>query len=519
MSQRGKKYLLIPSVPTPNGGLHLGHIGGPYLAADVLARYLRMRGAEALVMSGTDSYESYVTLQAAKEMRPPDSVCHAYHERIVNDLEVMQISMDEFVNPLSLRWNAVYSGWHYRILQQLQDAGSILRVNENMPWDPVRKMYLAGCWLQGKCPQCALEVTGYFCENCGAHFRPEELSHDSGLLHREVTNLFLRLQDICRLSETGIQPEIESSYRQYLNRQQGMLRLTANNPWGLYHDDESTLFNYGFIFAYFLMLGEIASQRLHANENAFSADSSIITIACFGIDNAIPFLASVLGITNACAEFKPFDYYLANHFYLLEGRKFSTSRRHAIWVKDFSGSEKLITDCVRYYLSSINVRENQGDFIMSEFKACCLRMMDCVQRLVIPALQQIADVPITAIGADMMEEMESALARQEQAMRPVRYLPQTATDQVEVWIQSGEGHAKADGNAFWWLKGLCLLVYPMMPHLGQEMWFALGYDGAPDSLELSRLPERRVRPLEMRIVSIQDISLDRWTREVMCHAG
>lgn len=91
-----KNYLLIPSVPTPNGRLHLGHIGGPYLSTDILARYLRLCGHSARMITGTDDFESYVTAQAAKEQRTPEQICRYYHSLIADDLAAMDIEPDHF---------------------------------------------------------------------------------------------------------------------------------------------------------------------------------------------------------------------------------------------------------------------------------------------------------------------------------------------------------------------------------------------------------------------------------------
>lgn len=502
INHRGKQYLLIPSVPTPNGGLHLGHIGGPYLSADILARYFRMQGAKALVVSGTDSFESYVSLQAERENLTQAQVCDRYHQHILDDLQTMKIKMDAFVNPLSSNGNADYAEWQYHIFQRLQNSGAVVPIQEKMPWDACKKRYIAGCWLHGTCPQCSVEITGYFCEKCGAHFRPEETGLNNEISYKCVTNQFLKLHDECQWSNTGISREIASLYGRYLTQQNGLLRLTVNSDWGLNYNEESTLFNYGLIYAYFLMFGEIAAQHLNQPGNAFSFDSPVQTIATFGIDNAIPFLASTLGITHVCREFKPFDYYIVNHFYLLEGSKFSTSRRHAIWANDFDGSEDLTIDCVRVYLSSINVREKQGNFIWDEFISCARRIQHCLEHVVIPGLNAASSIAMRTINPAMIRSLESALTTQSQAMHPAHYAPHVAAELIDEWMRNGE---KIDGgdvsNLFWWIKGLSLLIYPIMPALGQTIWSVLGYAGIPDSTDYTKRPERQ----------IQLPSLDKWS--------
>ena len=149
----------------------------------------------------------------------------------------------------------------------------------------------------------------------------------------------MRLANQYDLEGKGINSTIANTYNNFLQKQNSLFRLTANSTWGLpipsnYALPHSTLFNYGFMFAYFLLMGEVSGQLTGSDKNAFAHDSDVITICTCGIDNAVPFLASTLGISSHCTAYKPFDYYFVNYFYHLNGSKFSTSRDHAIWVME-----------------------------------------------------------------------------------------------------------------------------------------------------------------------------------------
>ena len=113
-----QKYLIIPSVPTPNGRLHLGHIGGPFLTADVLARALKRQGHEVKMCCGTDSYESFVLREAAKKNQSAEEICHHYHGQIAKDLKRMAIDIDTFINPLSDDCHQRYVNWQYTIFSK-----------------------------------------------------------------------------------------------------------------------------------------------------------------------------------------------------------------------------------------------------------------------------------------------------------------------------------------------------------------------------------------------------------------
>src|SRR5579859_3905820 len=97
-----RHYLLIPSPPTPNGRLHLGHIAGPFLKLDVMARAFRMDGDIAGIMSASDVYESYVTLRAWRDGLEPEQVCEKYHALIARDMDALMIEYDGYCDPLAV---------------------------------------------------------------------------------------------------------------------------------------------------------------------------------------------------------------------------------------------------------------------------------------------------------------------------------------------------------------------------------------------------------------------------------
>lgn len=497
-----KTYLLIPSVPTPNGRLHLGHIGGPYLSADILARYLRLCGHQALMITGTDSFESYVTAQAVKEQSTPEAICHSYHSLIADDLNVMDIQVDQFVNPLDKKWKPLYQQWHEKTFQKLLTKGVTSSLKENVFWDEQQKRYLTGCWLKGNCPFCKAKISGYFCEDCGGHFRPEEVIRECDYTQKQVENIFLRLPISYDIQKKGINKNIEAIFQNFLKQQNNLFRLTANSDWGLPHNGTGTLFNYGFMFAYFLMFGEIAAKLLGTDKNVFAKDSSVVTISSFGIDNAVPFLSSSLGISAACEEYKPFDYYVVNYFYYLDGSKFSTSRRHAIWVDDVI-KQNIFSDIVRLYLTSINVRQKTGHFISSDFIKFYNETVDWIEQFIFKALQLLPEVNAYTYDSHLKQQFFSLFAIQERALQVDNFLPHIAVNAIGVWLKQGKKLHPQSDNYFWWLKALTLFIYPFMPKLGEAIWKALGYQYLPSREDFFAQPTQPLqRKLPINIKSI-----------------
>ncbi|KTD58560.1 methionyl-tRNA synthetase [Legionella sainthelensi] len=506
MSENKKNYLLIPSVPTPNGRLHLGHIGGPFLSVDILARYLRTRGHCAWIISGTDSYESYAAGKAEEENKSPEEIGNYYHPLIAEDLKLMNIEVDQFINPLAVQWSFSYQEWHEKIFQQLLNNKSTSVLKENIPWNEENKRYLTGYWLHGNCPVCFNSTTSYFCENCGAHFRPEEIIQENNTPQKAVENIFLHLPHQVDLRSKGINEYIEMMFENYRMQQNNLFRLTTHCDWGLsdptHTNHDRTLFSYGFIFAYFLMFGELSGKLMGINKNAFAHDADVVTICSFGIDNALPFLSSVLGISHGCPQYKSFDYYLVNYFYYLEGSKFSTSRQHMIGVEDAIHRKKLSSDIIRLYLSSLDVRHQTGNFVINDFVSYYNKTSDWIETFIIQGIEHLADVKSYFCDEYLKTQLYELFAIQANSLQPNCFLPHMAVHSIDDWLLLGKGLNQKSGNYFWWLKGLTVFIYPYMPELGQTLWGGLGYEDLPVMNDFFVPPTRSLQKFKLRIQHI-----------------
>ncbi|QLZ70360.1 methionine--tRNA ligase [Legionella sp. PC1000] len=514
MTENKKNYLLVPSVPTPNGRLHLGHIGGPFLSVDILARYLKLCGHSVWIISGTDSYESYTAGKAEEEHSSPREIGHHYHALIAHELTLMNIKYDQFINPLDGQWSISYQEWHEQIFQQLLNNKVTVLLKENIPWDDKNKRYLTGYWLQGNCPVCYERTVSYFCENCGAHFRPEEMIRKCYSDQKTVENIFLQLPDDIELNSQGIHQKIKTLFQSYRVLQNNRFRLTTHCNWGLTDntdpDHSRTLFSYGFVFAYFLMFGEIAGKLMGINKNAFAADSDVVTISSFGIDNSLPFLSSALGISSGCPQYKSFDYYLVNYFYYLDGSKFSTSRQHMIGVDEVINQKGLCSDIVRLYLASIDVRSQTGNFIIDVFIHYYNKTIDWFEHYIIQGIQNIPEKVSQPCNQQLQHQLCDLFAIQEDALQPDHFSPHIGVQSLNDWLVLGKSLSRSSEDYFWWLKGFTLVIYPYMPKLGEIIWNALGYEQLPTQADFF------VKPTKFLQKKIQ-LTLKRITTEFERH--
>ncbi len=395
-----RKYLIIPAMPTPNGSLHLGHIGGPYLRADILARYLRQQGHQVTMLSGTDNFENYTERQAVKESCAPQDICEKYYPQIRDDLQTMNIMMGDFINPHDKQWFEVYRSWCFGLLEQAVSSGF-------------------------------------------ARF-------DSG-------DYVLDLPRDLHLNNKGISAELINAYHKYVSQNNYQTHLTSDSTWGFKVNDNKTLLSYGFIFAYYLMLGELAGKQVQAN--TFDKDSEITVIATFGVDNTMPLLASVTGLSAISAAYKPVDYYIINYFYHMNGKKLSTSTRHAIWVKDINKHD-ISVDILRFFLAGIDVSSSPGNFSLDEYLSFQAKMTaDIDEWLRSPVLPVRA---CHAAGAGLY-------ARISVAMQPDQFKPHLAVLAIQEWMSRGAKIDHQTEEYAAWLQALGVAVYPFMPELAQKI--------------------------------------------------
>jgi methionyl-tRNA synthetase len=498
-AQSAGRYLFVPEMPTPNGRLHLGHMSGPYLRADILARFLRSRGAEAYVVSGSDVYESHVDLKATQESETIPGVCNKYHQLIKGELDALDIQCDLYVNPLDPELSPGYLAANRRTLDELRARGAAVLQSERVRYSPSTQRHVAGCWMSGRCPSCGSKAGSYLCEECGTQYDPQDVVDvivPAGFGDvREVTvdTWFLQIRNRealwRQIARMGIPPDFARIVERYLERG-NRVRLTNPGSWGMSYDaPDRVIFTYTALFSFSVFCGELLARRHGWELNPFARESSFTTIAGFGIDNAIPYLVGVLGSALEIETLRPFDYYLTNQFYLLENAKFSTSRRHLVCATDLARAGAR-TDAQRYFLAKVNPEKARRNFSPGSFVAThnqtCRELGAQIER----ALREALGGTVGALPAALGNRLEELYGVQALGLGfPVPNLEQ-AVATVDAWqlagaalgiggAAGGVGSDELATRAYWWLKGLALLAWPFMPQLSGQLWQRLGGVGDP----------------------------------------
>ncbi len=495
-SAASRKYLLLPCMPTANGRLHLGHISGPYLKLDILARHLRRRGDQVWHIFCSDPYDSFILLRARQTGWPPEEVAAHFHQAMVADLKSLDIECDLVIDPLEPRWEEWYARCTRNAIEQIVSRGATEIRSEKFLYAPAHQRFLVGPWLLGNCPHCGAGAGSYFCESCGFCFRPETMLNpharlDEGDLEwRSVRCLYLRLSQpdwlLSRMRSMGLAGEYAQLVRQYIDEQGPMIRLTQPVPLGISWDVEGepaqqAIFSYIGLWTYALMCGEVCGQLAGLPHSAFHPDSDITTIGSFGIDNAIPFFVGALGGAFENGLVKPFDFFLVNHFYTLHGEKFSTSRDHAIWAGDIAATTRTGSDAIRCFIAQTNPQDRVTDFNLGHFmtfleNTLCGRWNAQLGSAWSSVSAHVPGPP----PEQLMRQLEDALGQQEKALAPEHFQLAEAQALVQSWLDhSLQTHQPSE--AYWWLKSLALLAYPFMPRMAVQIWQALGHTGFPST--------------------------------------
>ncbi|MCE2465185.1 MAG: methionine--tRNA ligase [Dehalococcoidia bacterium] len=372
--------LVAVAWPYANGPLHLGHLAGCYLPADIFARYHRLKGDNVLMVSGSDQHGTPITLRADREGTSPEVVSQRYHADFLRCWDQMGISFDLFTRTGTDNHREVV----HEIFTSLYNQGFIYSDVMNLPFCPECKRYLPDRYVEGTCPHCGnTKARGDQCDNCGRTLNPEDLQDArcqiSGTTPRfqDSEHLFLKLtafQDSLLQWITGKdqwRPNVLNFTRRYLEEGLKDRAITRDVSWGIPvplegYDDKRIYVWFEAVIGYLSAAKEWATSQ--GRPDAWSdywEDPDARSYYFIGKDN-IPFHsiiwpAMLMGFGGLNL---PYDV-PANEFLSLEGQQFSTSRNWAVWLPDYL--ERFSPEPLRYYLAANMPESGDSDFSWSEY--------------------------------------------------------------------------------------------------------------------------------------------------------
>lgn len=386
-----KRHLITAALPYANGPLHIGHIAGAYLPADIYARFLRARGKDVAFICGSDEHGAAITLRAKKEGKTPREIVDHYHELMKSTFADFGISFDEYHRTSSPEHIATSQ----EIFLELLKSGSLNTETSQQYYDEEAGQFLADRYITGECPKCHNDKAyGDQCEKCGSTLSPLELINPKSTLSgnppvlRDTSHWYLPMEQhaewigqfISKGLLDGHQHHNPKEWKAHVLGQcmswiDGGLHsraMTRDLDWGVpvpLQGAEGKVL-YVWLDA---PIGYITNTKVWAEKNGknwkdywMSEDAHLVHF--IGKDNIVFHCIIFPIILRQHGQFILPHNVPANEFMNLEGEKISTSRNWAVWLheylRDFPGRQ----DEMRYVLGSIMPEQKDSEFTWNDFR-------------------------------------------------------------------------------------------------------------------------------------------------------
>jgi methionyl-tRNA synthetase len=520
MSQ-SRKILVGVAWPYANGEQHIGHIAGAYLPPDIFSRYQRMIGNEVLMVSGSDTHGTPVTVRAESEGSSPAAVVERFHTGFVESYLKLGLTFDLFTHTdTQNHWDVTQ-----KMFSQHRDKGYIYNDTQQQLYDPQAKRFLPDRYVEGTCPFCAsTEARGDQCDNCGRTYEATELKQprsritgNTDLEVRDTEHFFLDLGKLQPLLKDWLQQEKSHWRANVLNFsrtqvEQETLRgrpITRDLEWGVSiplegYEDKRIYVWYDAVIGYFSAAIEWATLNKTPDKWREWWDPNVNSEArayyFIGKDN-IPFHAMMWPAMLLGYEGLNLPYDVpANEYLNMYGRKFSKSRGHIISIQ--GALERYQADAWRYALTAIAPEASDVDFTWDDFvervnNELLANWGNLVNRVLGFTSSRFKGSipepgPLDAKDQALLDEVKAGFqsvgdlynaVKPKMALNEVRRLSQQANQyfhEKEPWktIKTDPQLAATTIyvalQAIDWLK---LLWAPILPHTSQQLHELLGYDG------------------------------------------
>ncbi|ESZ54423.1 class I tRNA ligase family protein [Mesorhizobium sp. L103C131B0] len=363
--------------PTPNGDLHLGHLSGPYFGADVYTRFLRMKGVEAYYLTGSDDYQSYVATRADADQSTPANVARYYADEIRATLALLDCDVHSFQATMGDDGYGEFQAACFRSL--LSSTAVDLRQSPAL-FDAVTGHYLYEPHVSGLCPDCGGSAGGNICEDCGA----PNLCHDLGAarsrqsaeapvvgsVRRPELALDRCYDNIDRhLRASGVPLRILDLFARLRRRGNFSVPITHPSNWGLPAEGfpGQVIWVWPEMAFGFLYNIQALGRLLGRDWKAEMPGNDWQIVHFFGFDNSFYHALLYPALyAEAFSHWTPRIRYHVNEFYLLDGKKFSTSCRHAVWGKEVLSPKTV--DVVRLHLGLTRPEGERTDFTLDALR-------------------------------------------------------------------------------------------------------------------------------------------------------
>tara|TARA_B100000497_G_C7686519_1_gene416228 strand:- start:613 stop:2277 length:1665 start_codon:yes stop_codon:yes gene_type:complete len=375
-----KRTTVTAALPYANGPIHIGHLAGCYLPADIYVRYLRMCEKDVSFVCGSDEHGMAITMKARHENVSPEVIVDRYHEMMKEALDNFGVSFDIYSRTSSEKHADVASSF----FKKLYEKGTFEVRETEQYYDPEARQFLADRYITGDCPKCeSADAYGDQCEKCGTTLSPMDLINPKSTLSnatpilKRTKNWFLPLDKLAPKIRSYVESHpnwkahVMGQCKSWLDSGDGLQprSMTRDLEWGVsvpLKEAEGKV-----LYVWFdAPLGYItATQELHGDEwEQWWKDSETRLVHFIGKDNIVFHSIIFPALLMEHGEYILPEDIPANEFLNLEGEKLSTSKNWAVWLHEYLEEFPNKQDSLRYTLCSTMPEAKDNDFTWSDFQ-------------------------------------------------------------------------------------------------------------------------------------------------------
>lgn len=387
MDKQFKRTTVTSALPYANGPVHIGHLAGVYVPADIYVRYLRLKGRPVLFIGGSDEHGVPVTIRARKEGITVQQVVDRYHKLIKDSFEDFGISFDIYSRTTSEVHHKLASDF----FRKLYDEGKFVEQVSEQFYDEQTHHFLTDRNIRGECPRChAADAYGDQCEKCGATLSPEELINpynaETGnpLVRKATKHWYLPLDQYQEWLEKWIlqdhkewRPNVYGQCKSWLDSGLRPRAVTRDLDWGIPVPVEGAEGKVLYVWfdapiGYISNTKELCDSKPELGSwETWWKDPETRLVHFIGKDNIVFHCIVFPTMLKAHGDYILPDNVPSNEFLNLEGNKISTSKNYAVWLHEYLKEIPGRQDELRYVLTANAPETKDNDFTWADYQARC----------------------------------------------------------------------------------------------------------------------------------------------------
>ena len=379
-----KRFTITAALPYANGPIHIGHLAGAYVPADIYSRYLKLKGNDVVFICGSDEHGAAIPIRAKKEGVTPQEIIDKYHFMIKDSFLEFGISFDNYSRTSSKIHHETASDF----FKELNQKNIFIEKESEQLYDAKENQFLADRFIVGECPKCGYkEAYGDQCESCGSSLNATDLINPKSKLsgnkpvYKKTKHWFLPLNNFESFLKKWFLVDNEKTWKtnvfgqvkSWINEGLKPRAITRDLDWGIPVPLEGAEDKVLYVW-FDAPIGYISATKEWAKSKnkdwePYWKDSETELVHFIGKDNIVFHCIIFPSILKASEKFILPKNVPANEFLNLEGKKISTSKNWAIWLHEYLIDFPGMQDTLRYTLTSNAPENKDNDFTWKDFQA------------------------------------------------------------------------------------------------------------------------------------------------------